>query len=67
VQPNQEFASHMAEETVDAPAAMRRALTGSRDALRQFAREYRTRRPAYLLTCARGSSDHAAGYFKYLS
>jgi glutamine---fructose-6-phosphate transaminase (isomerizing) len=61
------FASHMAEETVDAPAAVRRALDGGRDALRQFAKEYRTRRPAYLLTCARGSSDHAAGYFKYLS
>jgi glucosamine--fructose-6-phosphate aminotransferase (isomerizing) len=57
----------MAEETVDAPAAVRRALNGSRDALRQFARDFRKRRPAYLLTCARGSSDHAAGYFKYLS
>jgi len=67
VQQNQEFASHMAEETVDAPAAVRRALTGSRDALREFAKDFRRRRPAYLLTCARGSSDHAAGYFKYLS
>jgi glucosamine--fructose-6-phosphate aminotransferase (isomerizing) len=57
----------MAAETVDAPAAVRRALNGSRDALRQFAQDFRRRRPAYLLTCARGSSDHAAGYFKYLS
>ena len=67
VEQSQEFASHMAEETVDAPAAVRRALNGNREALRQFAKEYRTRRPAYLLTSARGSSDHAAGYFKYLS
>src|SRR5262245_14347943 len=67
VQPHQEFASHMATETVDAPAAVRRALDGSRDVLRQFSRDFRRRRPAYLLTCARGSSDHAAGYFKYLS
>jgi glutamine---fructose-6-phosphate transaminase (isomerizing) len=67
LQPNQEFASHMAAETIDAPEAVRRALDGSRDALRQFAADYRRRRPAYLMTCARGSSDHAAGYFKYLS
>ena len=26
----------------------------------------RSRNPAYILTCARGSSDHAASYFKYL-
>ncbi|MET0481822.1 MAG: SIS domain-containing protein [Aestuariivirgaceae bacterium] len=57
----------MAAETIDAPEAVRRALDGSRDALRQFAADYRRRRPAYLMTCARGSSDHAAGYFKYLS
>jgi glucosamine--fructose-6-phosphate aminotransferase (isomerizing) len=61
------FASHMAEETVEAPAAVRRALDGSRDALRSFARLVRSRNPAFFLTCARGSSDHAAGYFKYLS
>ena len=52
VEQSQEFASHMAEETVDAPAAVRRALNGNREALRQFAKEYRTRRPAYLLTSA---------------
>jgi len=67
LQPNQELASHMAEETIDAPEAVRRALEGSRAALRQFAKDCRRRRPAYLMTCARGSSDHAAGYFKYLS
>jgi glutamine---fructose-6-phosphate transaminase (isomerizing) len=60
-------ASHMAEETVDAPAAVRRALGGSRDALRSFARQFRSGKPAFFITCARGSSDHAAGYFKYLS
>lgn len=57
----------MAQETIDAPAAVGRALAGNRQALQAFARQFRTSKPAFFLTCARGSSDHAAAYFKYLS
>ena len=57
----------MAQETIDAPAAVGRALTGNRRALQAFARQFRSSKPSFFLTCARGSSDHAAAYFKYLS
>lgn len=57
----------MAQETIDAPAAVGRALAGNRRALQAFARQFRSSKPSFFLTCARGSSDHAAAYFKYLS
>jgi glucosamine--fructose-6-phosphate aminotransferase (isomerizing) len=57
----------MAEETLDAPAAVSRTLAGNRAALNAFGRRFRSTKPAFFLTCARGSSDHAAAYFKYLS
>ena len=67
VEPIPTFDSHMAQETLDAPAAVSRALEGNQAALKAFAGQFRSSKPAFFLTCARGSSDHAAAYFKYLS
>jgi glutamine---fructose-6-phosphate transaminase (isomerizing) len=35
--------------------------------LKAVAKLLETIKPSHILTCARGSSDHAASYFKYLS
>jgi glucosamine--fructose-6-phosphate aminotransferase (isomerizing) len=57
----------MARETAQAPAVVARMLVRNRDALREIGRLYRLRKPSHIVTCARGSSDHAAAYFKYLA
>src|SRR5262245_52247686 len=57
----------MARETAEAPEAVARMLARNREALKEVAKLFRTRSPAFIATCARGSSDHAAGYLKYLS
>ncbi|SEB93382.1 glutamine--fructose-6-phosphate transaminase [Rhizobiales bacterium GAS191] len=58
--------THMAAETAEAPEAVARMLDTNRPALAELARLYRNRGPSHLVSCARGSSDHAATYFKYL-
>ena len=62
-----EASTAMARETAQAPAIVARMLVRNRDALREIGRLYRLRRPSHIVTCARGSSDHAAAYFKYLA
>ncbi|MDQ0390594.1 SIS domain-containing protein [Labrys monachus] len=57
----------MALETAEAPQAVARMLDANRAALAEFGRLFRERRPSHFVTCARGSSDHAASYFKYLA
>ncbi|MER8777941.1 SIS domain-containing protein [Mesorhizobium sp. M0977] len=57
----------MALETAQAPTVVERMLLENASALADLAKLVRRRRPSYLVTCARGSSDHAASYFKYLS
>ncbi|MER8578474.1 SIS domain-containing protein [Mesorhizobium sp. M1423] len=57
----------MALETAEAPMVVERMLLKNADAVADFVKLFRTRRPSYLVTCARGSSDHAASYFKYLA
>jgi len=57
----------MASETAEAPAAVARMLDRNRQALAEVARLFREGNPAFIATCARGSSDHAASYLKYLS
>jgi glutamine---fructose-6-phosphate transaminase (isomerizing) len=57
----------MARETAEAPEAVARMLSANRNALKEIGRLYRTRKPSHIVTCARGSSDHAASYFKYLA
>ncbi|MFN0193659.1 MAG: SIS domain-containing protein [Aestuariivirga sp.] len=59
--------SHMAREAREAPDAVRRFLARNGDALKDIGARLRLAPPPVILTAARGSSDHAAGYFKYLS
>lgn len=56
----------MAREVAEAPEAVARMLAANRAALAEVARLYRAKGPTHIVTCARGSSDCAASYFKYL-
>jgi glucosamine--fructose-6-phosphate aminotransferase (isomerizing) len=57
--------THMAREVAEIPEAAARFLDRARQPLAQAARALRETAPLLLATVARGSSDHAAGYFKY--
>ena len=57
--------SHMAREVAEIPQAAARFLDQSRPAVAKAAAALRRLDPALLVTVARGSSDHAATYFKY--
>ncbi len=61
-----ESPSLMAQETAQAPAAVQRMLSENNTACRQLARRLKSALPLLIITCARGSSDHAATYAKYL-
>ncbi len=56
----------MAAEIAEQPAVLERILGDGLDPLRQVARVVRNRRPRFALLAARGTSDHAALYAKYL-
>lgn len=56
---------HMAREIGEQPLVMERLL-GARTAIAEVARAVRARNPRFVLFVARGSSDHAATYAKYL-
>lgn len=56
----------MAREAAEAPAAVARMLETNRAALGDIGARLRAAPPAVVVTCARGSSDHAATYAKYL-
>ncbi|HEY8572306.1 MAG TPA: SIS domain-containing protein [Phenylobacterium sp.] len=58
--------SAMAQEAAKAPAVVRDLLERNAEAARALGAELRARPPRAVLTCARGSSDHAATYAKYL-
>jgi glutamine---fructose-6-phosphate transaminase (isomerizing) len=58
--------TRMAIETAEAPEAVARMLRENAQALADMGKLYRNRKPSHIITCARGSSDHAASYFKYL-
>lgn len=58
--------SHMAREVAEIPQAAARFLDRSREALVRAAAALRDRDPALVTTVARGSSDHAASYLKYV-
>ena len=57
--------SDMARETREAPQVVARLLGQSRPRIAEIGRLMRAADPPVIVTCARGSSDHAAGYFKY--
>ena len=59
--------SHMAREAAEAPQAVARFLERNRAALADLGKRLRQAQPPVVLTSARGSSDHAASYFKYLT
>ena len=56
----------MARETAEAPDVVARMLQDAAPALRAVGALFRARKPSHIVTSARGSSDHAAHYFKYL-
>jgi glutamine---fructose-6-phosphate transaminase (isomerizing) len=57
----------MAAEIAEAPGALTRFFDAESANLRKIGARLRELSPAYAVTCARGSSDNTAGYFKYLS
>ncbi len=58
--------SLMLREAREAPAAVARALAENERRCRDLAVRLRERPPPFAITCARGSSDHAATFAKYL-
>ncbi|WP_246473010.1 SIS domain-containing protein [Pelagibacterium limicola] len=57
--------THMKREVAEIPAATRRLLTEGGRAIAAAADALRAANPNFMVTIARGSSDHAATYFKY--
>ena len=57
--------SQMRREIDEIPAAVDRLLTGGADAVAQAAQALRAADPAFLVTVARGSSDHVCTFLKY--
>jgi glutamine---fructose-6-phosphate transaminase (isomerizing) len=58
--------SLMAAETAEAPAAVARLLDRNGATIMDLGRRLRALAPPVVVTCGRGSSDHAAAYLKYL-
>jgi glutamine---fructose-6-phosphate transaminase (isomerizing) len=56
----------MAREAAEAPQAVARLLVANDDACRALGERLRRAPPRFVVTCARGSSDAAATYAKYL-
>src|ERR1041385_7354063 len=56
----------MAEELREAPAAVLRQARGLPAPVRELARRLNARPPQLVVTCARGSSAHAATFGKHL-
>jgi glucosamine--fructose-6-phosphate aminotransferase (isomerizing) len=57
----------MLTEALEAPAAAARFLEHNTKTLMELGRRLRAAPPPVIITSARGSSDHASGYFKYLA
>jgi len=53
-------------EAAEAPAVVRAQLAANAPLLRELGSRLRGARPRAVVTCARGSSDHAATYARYL-
>ena len=56
----------MFHEAAAAPVAVRSQLIANRDAVLELGESLRRYAPRAVVTCARGSSDHAATYARYL-
>ena len=59
--------THMGRELREAPEAVARFLARNGASLAALGARLRAQEPHFIITSARGSSDHAAGFFKYLS
>lgn len=59
-------ASLMLREAREAPAAVARALAANAEPCRALGARLREKSPPFAVTCARGSSDNAATFVKYL-
>ena len=57
--------SDMARETGQAPQIVASLLSQARPKIAEIGRLIGATNPPLIVTCARGSSDHAAGHFKY--
>ena len=57
--------SHMRREVFEIPAVIEQLLSKSAAEVEAAAATIVARDPAFLISVARGSSDHAATYFKY--
>ena len=58
--------TRMFQEAAEAPDVVARLLKANREAAHTLGAELRANPPRAVVTCARGSSDHAATYAKYL-
>jgi glucosamine--fructose-6-phosphate aminotransferase (isomerizing) len=58
--------THMAREAMQAAAVVRTQLLHNDALMRRIAESVRQLAPQVVITCARGSSDHAATFAKYL-
>src|SRR5437868_7280248 len=61
-----EHLTDMAREVAEAPEVVARMLAANRAGLAELGKLYQAKKPSHIVTCARGSSDCAASYFKYL-
>ncbi|MCU9850074.1 SIS domain-containing protein [Defluviimonas sp. WL0024] len=59
--------THMRREILEIPAAVETLLTEGQPGMKSAAAALADRDPAFMISVARGSSDHAATYFKYAS
>ncbi len=57
----------MAAEVAEIPAVIERQLRDNLDAYLALGRDWATKPPLFFATCARGTSDQAALFFKYLT
>lgn len=57
--------THMRQEIEEIPEAVARFIAGSEKVLAEAGRDIRQRDPRFVVTVARGSSDHAASFMKY--
>ncbi len=57
----------MAAEIAEQPQSLQRLLDTQFTAIQEIANKVRELQPRFVLMCARGTSDHAAIYFKYLT
>ncbi|MFZ5962839.1 SIS domain-containing protein [Thalassococcus sp. BH17M4-6] len=59
--------THMRREILEIPSAVDNLLSQGADAIKAAAAALAKRDPLFMISVARGSSDHAATYFKYAS